>query len=227
MRSRKLTTVAALRSVLGLSVEEFADLIGRAPSSIRSLETGRLGLSEKTAQSIAEETGVALSWLLNGNAKQKPYTSTNEVIEPYTRHHFENVQWIRTREGHLPKLAPLAPELRLRASLDAISQWISVYHHACEDGDGDIAFFLMQKAIEPLIERFGKDDKAALEANKDALIILANGDEYRFRNFRGLGVSFVPSSELDEGDLADTRKLPSKKASARAIRRPRNAPIKT
>jgi transcriptional regulator with XRE-family HTH domain len=186
MSTRSLVN-SNIRSTLGLSVEEFADLIGKAVSTVRSLETGRLGLSEETARTITKQTGVALSWLLNGNAKQKPYR--NYTVEgafvPYTRDYFEEVQWARARQLIMPRLTPLAPELRLWPALDAISEWISVHHHACETGDGEFARYLMQKAIKPLIERFGRDDKAALEANKNARITLANGDEFRFSAFQG------------------------------------------
>jgi transcriptional regulator with XRE-family HTH domain len=200
MQSTKKTPVAVLRHEIGLTVEEFAELIGKSVSAVNSLETGRLALSEETARTIAVQTGVALSWLLNGNAKQKPYRNytVKGTALPYTRDYFEEVQYARGRKLIQPKLAPLAPELRLWPALNAICQWISVHHRACEDGDGEFACYLMRKAIEPLIERFGKDDKVALEANKYARITLANGDQFGFRDFNGLGITLVPSTIVDD-----------------------------
>lgn len=213
MRSQKLTPVAVLRSLLGLSVEEFANVVGKAPSTIKSLETGRLALSEETALSIANQTGVAVAWLLEGNAKQKPYTSLYGRTEPYTRNHFEEVQWTRLRHSIMPQrdLTPLPPELRLWPGLDVISEWLSVHHHAYEDGNAEFARYLMRQAIKPLIKRFGRDDKAMLEANKDARIILANGQEFcfHFQDPESSNLKDTPTIVLGPSVIA--RKTPRKK----------------
>jgi transcriptional regulator with XRE-family HTH domain len=58
-----------LRQILGLTVEEFAKLIGKSLTTVNSLETGRLKLSEETAFRISQETGVEMHWLLKGKSK--------------------------------------------------------------------------------------------------------------------------------------------------------------
>jgi transcriptional regulator with XRE-family HTH domain len=77
MRSLRKTTTAVVRAELALSLQEFADLIGKSPSTVESLEGGRLALSEKTALAISKKTGVSLKWLLDGNPSA-PMTNSND-----------------------------------------------------------------------------------------------------------------------------------------------------
>jgi hypothetical protein len=74
MKSRKRTTVAIVRDEIGLSVEDFAKLIGKHVATIKSLEagSGRLALSGATAIEISKRTGVSAAWLLDGNIRAKP-----------------------------------------------------------------------------------------------------------------------------------------------------------
>src|SRR5215467_11873873 len=102
MRSKRKTTVAVLRQVLGLSVEEFAKLIGKSATTINSLETGRLKLAEETAFKIQEETGVEMEWLLKAAPKEKPYVLSFEDHQrrkPYTKDLFEQTQSLKGRKS--------------------------------------------------------------------------------------------------------------------------------
>src|SRR5580700_991782 len=109
MISRQKTTVAALRQKLGLSVEEFGQLIGKSISTVTKLENGLLKLSVETAIKISNETGVDLQWLMAGDPKEDAY-STDEVWdrkEPYTKELFERIQAVkktgkRIRIGNRP-----------------------------------------------------------------------------------------------------------------------------
>jgi transcriptional regulator with XRE-family HTH domain len=67
MRSAQRTTTAVLRLATGLSAEEFAQLIGKSLPTVRSLESGKLALSESTAGAITKKTGIHLGWLLNAD----------------------------------------------------------------------------------------------------------------------------------------------------------------
>jgi transcriptional regulator with XRE-family HTH domain len=71
-KSQAKTKVAQLRQVSGLSVEEFADFIGKSVDTVRSLESGRLSLSRGLAEEIQEESGVNINWLLNEAYKGPP-----------------------------------------------------------------------------------------------------------------------------------------------------------
>jgi transcriptional regulator with XRE-family HTH domain len=86
MRSLGKTTTAVVRAEVGLSLEEFAELIGKAPSTVESLEGGRLALSEKTALEISKKFGVGLTWLLAGDPKSAP---VNLQGKPWTVEDYE------------------------------------------------------------------------------------------------------------------------------------------
>jgi transcriptional regulator with XRE-family HTH domain len=174
MHSRKKTTVAALRLMLGLTVEEFASLIGKSISAVTSLETGRLALSQNTALGIAVQTGVALDWLLGGNPREKPYVikSPNGPREKYTLEEFEKIQAAKSAGS---AKEPLPNELKLRWAFDTICPWLGVFFKAIDDGEAYLASFLMSKAINELAERFGEDVGAALQATEKTRITI--GDE--------------------------------------------------
>ena len=171
MISHKKTPVAVLRTMLGLSVEEFAELVAIAPSSVNSIESGRLALSEKTALQIGRETGVSVAWLLNGNAKQKPYVTKfpNGPCEKYTPEEFEKIQAAKLAG---PAKAPSSNELNLIWAFDTICPWLSVFYKAAQDGQADLAVWLMRQAIIELAERFGENAEAALRGAAKARITI-------------------------------------------------------
>jgi transcriptional regulator with XRE-family HTH domain len=69
MKSTRSTTVAIVRQEIGLSAVDFGKLIRKGLGTVKSLESGRLKLSEKTALEISKATGVSLSWLLANDPK--------------------------------------------------------------------------------------------------------------------------------------------------------------
>jgi transcriptional regulator with XRE-family HTH domain len=193
MHSRKKTPVAVLRLMLGLTVEQFAGLIGKSTSAVTSLETRRLALSEETAFRISRETGVSVVWLLNGNAKQKPYVShENGSIEPYTRETFERIQAqkLGSKDGARSKSGG-----SLDRAIMIITDWLSVYFHAGKRGEADLAEYLMRQFLADLVERLGKDDEGFMRENAKAGITNAKAQG---RSFIQLGESITlgfPSRE--------------------------------
>jgi len=180
MRSLKKTPVAVLRSMLELSVDEFAGLIGKAPSTITSLESGRLALSEETAFKIKHQTGVSLEWLLNGKTKEKPYVRTlpDGSVEPYTKEIFERIQ---AQKLESDRNLPLKPEYRILHGLGAITDWLSVYFYAEGRGEGELAKYLMRKFLDQLIDRLGKDDAAFMRENQKTYVMTPEGIQLEFR----------------------------------------------
>jgi len=179
MRSKRKTTVAVLRQVLGLSVEEFAKLIGKSATTINSLETGRLKLAEETAFKIQEETGVEMEWLLKAAPKEKPYVLSFEDHQrrkPYTKDLFEQTQSLKGRKSYYSD----EPAHHLITAISIVSDWISVYTAAEEAGRGYLATYLMCQFLDQLVERMTKDDKRFLQLNRDAKIVAADGSEWKF-----------------------------------------------
>ena len=163
--SSKQTTVAVIRSELGLSIEEFGELIGKAPSTIKALEAkNRLALSEETAAAISEATGVSLAWLLDGDPRRRMVTPEGK---PYTKEVYE---MISGRREHLAWKLQI-PEKRLKRSWDDLNDpevlwsrgltilalWFPVYSAAAKVGKAEIVEHLTSKFNRQMIKRFGTD----------------------------------------------------------------------
>ncbi len=111
MISKQKTTVSALRQLLGVSLEDFAVVIDKSVSTVASLESGRLKLSQSTALEISKATGVALEWLLSHKPKSEPYSLDAQGNRtPYSKDVYERTQaaiaedmdWVENPEDALP-----------------------------------------------------------------------------------------------------------------------------
>jgi transcriptional regulator with XRE-family HTH domain len=175
-RSQRKTTVAALRHLLGLSVEEFAKLIGKSPTTVNSLETGRLKLSEETAFTIAKQTGVEMVWLLKGRPKDKPYIFDESTGEdrPYTREDYEIIQ--ARKEAQPP--SKINQDRLILCGLGSVLNWLPIHAKALQDGKGYLAHYLMRECLEELAERLGQDHKAVLRASKNTRFIAGDGSKW-------------------------------------------------
>lgn len=98
------TTSAALRLEIDallrnsdqppLGQKGFAELLGKSVSTIQSLETGRLALSDETAKLICLETGASPGWLLDG----KPGKPKGVGGSPFTLEAFERCRMLREKQ---------------------------------------------------------------------------------------------------------------------------------
>src|ERR1700722_7063259 len=132
MISRQKTTVAVLRQLLGLSVEEFGQLIGKSISTVTKLEVGLLKLSVETAVKISHETGVDVEWLMAEDPKEDPYSTDDESNrkEPYSKELFERIQAVK-KSGKRIGFGN-SPARRFITAVDITSDWLSVYNAAVE-----------------------------------------------------------------------------------------------
>jgi transcriptional regulator with XRE-family HTH domain len=186
MKSREKTTVAVLRQKLGLSVEEFGQLIGKSISTVTKLETGLLKLSVETAIKISNETGVEVKWLMAKDPTEDPYTTAGRSNrkEPYDKELFEKIQ-AHKKPGR--KFGG-KPSGRLTSAIAIAGDWLSIYNAAAEvdataEGESDRAehvAYLMGEFLDGLVERFGKNDEAFLRLNAGARIIDADGKDWVF-----------------------------------------------
>jgi transcriptional regulator with XRE-family HTH domain len=193
MISRQKTTVAVLRQVLGLSVEEFGQLIGKSVSTVTKLENGLLKLSEETAFTISQETGVDMHWLMTGNPKEKPYhfDEWENRKESYQKQRFEIIQAQKIKGTKYRG----EPKWRLRYAIDAVTDWFSVHNAAAENDKAELALYLMRQFLDGLVDRLGKDDEAFLRLNANARIIDTAGDELAFARMEATygAVKLVPT----------------------------------
>jgi transcriptional regulator with XRE-family HTH domain len=132
--------LAVLRTTIGLTQKELAEMTGRAARTIQSIELGHLSLSEELALRIAEETGVDESWLLQGDTGIPPQRGGALLAfakenRPYTR---EDYEWQRAFNEE-----PTAPESELAEALK----------NEAAKGKGRISFSRAQaKALVKLAE---------------------------------------------------------------------------
>jgi len=84
--------LAVLRTTLGLTQSEMADLVGRSRVTVQAVELGKLPLSEGLAARIAEETGVHVGWLLDGDPAEPALKADGGS---YTRADYEQHRAIR------------------------------------------------------------------------------------------------------------------------------------
>jgi transcriptional regulator with XRE-family HTH domain len=177
--SSKRTTVSVLRAMLGLSVEELADLIDKSVPTIRSLESGRLKLGEETARRIAKETGVSIYWLLAADPNEEPFNEDDVGARwPYDRSIYESIQ--AQGAGSMfaqPEITPAALHATtVRHCLD----WLPIFAAAQKSGKGDLAVFSLRRFLAEMKERFGEDYTIARAASENARLITPNGERYEF-----------------------------------------------
>ncbi len=67
--SVRLHNLVRLREHLKLTQGQLAELVRYAPITIRSVETGKLGLSRELAERVAAVTACDAAWLLNNDLK--------------------------------------------------------------------------------------------------------------------------------------------------------------
>jgi DNA-binding XRE family transcriptional regulator len=76
--------IVELRRIIDQKQINFAPFIGCSVHTLQSVETGRLNLSPRVAQKIADKTGVDPSWLLKNEAGSQIRTRYGEIFSKET-----------------------------------------------------------------------------------------------------------------------------------------------
>src|SRR5262245_21669193 len=79
-------TLALLRLALSQTQGEFEALLGCSRPTIQAIELGKLRLSQKLAQRVAEQTGVDLHWLLENDTAKPMKTPDGQDYTPAVFH---------------------------------------------------------------------------------------------------------------------------------------------
>lgn len=158
--SQQKSKVAQTRLITGETAEAFADIIGKSLSTLRSLETGRLKLSEKTASDISSATGISLRWLLDDKITP-PFCDNTRPQTPFTKESYTH----HTAKKRRSISQIDTPELKLMLNF-AVRGILSAVHGAAERGNGDIALYYIEKFAEDLGKQFppAKDRRKAARA---------------------------------------------------------------
>ncbi len=145
--STKQTTVAVLRSIIGVKADEMARILQCSIHSINSLESkGRLKLSEKLARRMCHETGISLAWLLEGDPKVPPVTENGE---PFVRETYERAQSLKTRRD-----TPKEWNFSVRF-LALAGQLRAVLMRASAQRDFTLASYQIRKFLNSLAVKYG------------------------------------------------------------------------
>jgi len=86
-----------LRKTIGASLADSKAVLGLAPDTVKSIQSGRLRFSEQAAATVAEQTGVALDWLMQGDGSKPPITADGKQFteQTFNRHEFERDKFTR------------------------------------------------------------------------------------------------------------------------------------
>ena len=144
--SQRKTTVAVHRSLLGIKVADYSDMIGRKTSYLQGIETGRERLTEELALIIEKQTAVSHVWLLAGNVNNAPFS---EAGEPYSLETFKRRrQQIET--GNLPRRGFIPGMIGVGAE--------AIFASANKSGDDSLFRHRYGRALNELEHLFGKDE---------------------------------------------------------------------
>jgi transcriptional regulator with XRE-family HTH domain len=194
--SSRKTTPAVLRSILGIKDVEMAELLGCSTSTIHSVESGRLKLSESLALRMSLVTGVNVDWLLDGDTSKPP--TTIYQARPYSRSEFEH--WL------LSKTETLRVDKMQRAIdvIECFGQLRAILESANKRGDYIMARYKLHVAIEALRDQFGLDLSSVAETSSGNGRIPLTGrrDKLRLARFGSLPLKAI---KVVEGTIADIR----------------------
>src|SRR5215475_10671424 len=148
--SNRKTTAAVLRQILGKTDWEMADILKRSVHTVRSIESGRLKLSQEHAKRLWHETLISPSWLM-ANDPNAPAVA--ESGEPYTREIYE-----RAQAQKIPHDQP-HPIFRNTDKLGFCARLIAILENASTRKDYYMALYKAHTALDSLQREFGIDEK--------------------------------------------------------------------
>jgi transcriptional regulator with XRE-family HTH domain len=149
-------TLAVLRTFLGLTQKEMADLAECSRPTIQAIELGKLQLSEKLAKRIEHETGIGLEWLLAGDPTVPPQRIGGI---PYSKSVFDSYQASKMRRHSDPNDRHYMHGFMAVALLEISNMVLQCY----EAGNLDLCGFKLKQALAELRKGLGVSDKMTMK----------------------------------------------------------------
>lgn len=148
MTSRKKTTLAILRTILGPvagSETQFPFIVRLSPSWVKKASAGTIPMTLKAATEILRATGISHEWLMNGDVTAMPVERDGRT--PYTIKSFE--RWQEDFAG-----------MQQRRILDdpnamAIATILRALHSAKKAGKATTASYQLWQFSEALKQKYG------------------------------------------------------------------------
>jgi len=150
-------TLAVLRTLIGLTQKEMAQLLDCSTPTIQAIELGKLKLSLDLAQRVQFQTGVHPEWLLADDTSKPPVSGQDT---PYTKATFDEMQAAlmspkRSGTGTLVEFWRDRGMFMKNVKLLAI-----LYAEAYKRGKVPIVFYKCIMATKELFEKeIGEDEK--------------------------------------------------------------------
>ncbi len=153
-------TLAVLRSIIGITQKEMAQVAECSPPTIQAIELGKLKLSEKLGGLIALRTGVALKWLLDDNVASAPVTDEGH---PFTKDVYHQTQAFINAPSP-PQFSLFQPMVSFQSNVFRLA---SILLKAHKDKKVTLCAYKIAKAMDELDREFGiTDDDRAFFATK-------------------------------------------------------------
>lgn len=146
--------LAVLRQKLQMSQKEMSDLLHCAAVTVQKVENAGLKLSNELAKRISHETGVRLSWLLNGDPTTPPLTAAGA---PYSNEFYLRFRARKTTGANIIDELMLATyalncHLRIRAIIESAHR---------RRADFQIVRYKLDLFLDALAAEFGQNETIA------------------------------------------------------------------
>ncbi|MGZ4974748.1 MAG: helix-turn-helix transcriptional regulator, partial [Limisphaerales bacterium] len=144
-------TLAVLRTIIGITQKEMAQLAECSPPTIQAVELGKLKLSEKLGGLIALRTGIALKWLLDDNVASAPVT---EEGHPFTEEVYHQTQSFLAAPSP-SQFSLFQPMISFQANVFRLANVLLKAH---KDKKSALCAYKIAKAMDELDREFGMTD---------------------------------------------------------------------
>lgn len=142
-------TLAVLRTVIGITQKEMAEILECSPPTVQAIELGKLKMSLKLAGNLFNQTSVNLDWLMIDDVTKPP---TDFEDNPYTRETFE--------ERQAALFSPPQDSSDVRRDLfyaracfrNAVEQLAILFTHAYGEDRIEMCDYKISDALDVLIE---------------------------------------------------------------------------
>jgi DNA-binding XRE family transcriptional regulator len=138
-----------LRTIIGITQKEMAEILECSPATVQAIELGKLKMSLKLAGNLFNQTSVSLDWLMEDDVS-KPATDYED--HPYTKETFEMQQAVL--------FAPPQDSSEVRRSLfyvracfrNCVEQLATLYTQAYKDELVQMCDYKISDALDELLE---------------------------------------------------------------------------
>jgi transcriptional regulator with XRE-family HTH domain len=165
-------TLAVLRTFLGLTQKEMADIAECSRPTIQAIELCKLPLSDKLAKRIEHETGIGLEWLLTNDPAKPPL---NGFGGPYTREMFDRYRASKNRSTSDPNDFYYMQGVMALALAEISNMVLESY----QTGRLDLCGFKLKQTLADLRKELGVTGRYGLKSAGDiATAVFENTASY-------------------------------------------------